>query len=320
MVPVLEAVPNFSEGRDLDLVRRIVSRIEEEGADVLDWSADPDHNRSVVTFVGDPVTVERAAVSATRVAVEHIDLRDHRGVHPRIGAVDVLPFVPLHGTTLAEAAAVARRAGSQIAGLGVPVYWYGEVGPPGRTLADLRRGGFEALVAGGDAARRPDLPAGRDGRLHPTAGATCVGARGLLLAWNVYVDGIDMEGLRRIASALRERPPRRGSAEPDGRDPEPGRFVGLRALAFELESSGRRQISMNLEDVESTSPFAVFSALEARVRRNGGQITGTEVIGMIPAALVLPAASDRLRLLDSHPSRLLPARLVDHVSRRSSGP
>ena len=145
MVPVLEAVPNFSEGRDLSLVRELVATVGREGADVLDWSADPDHHRSVVTFIGDPDTVARASLAAARFALEHIDLREHRGVHPRVGALDVLPFVPLRGIEMEEAVAVARRVGRHIADLGVPVYWYGVDAPGGRSLADIRRGGFEAL-------------------------------------------------------------------------------------------------------------------------------------------------------------------------------
>jgi len=147
-VRLLEAVPNFSEGRDLAVVRAIVEAMRGAGADVLDWSADPDHHRSVVTIIGSPEIVESAAVEGTRVALDRIDLRRHHGVHPRVGAADVLPFVPLVGLTLTDAAASARRVGSRLAGeLGVPVYYYAEAArASGRGLAAVRRGGYESLV------------------------------------------------------------------------------------------------------------------------------------------------------------------------------
>ena len=191
MVPVLEAVPNFSEGRDLGLVRSLVRAIAREGADVLDWSADPDHHRSVVTFIGEPAVVEAAAVAAARFAIENIDLRGHSGVHPRIGAIDVLPLVPLQGLTLADAAASARRVGSRIAELGLPVYFYGAASdPPGRTLAPIRRGGFEAMVDGFPKDQEPHLPVGGGVLPHPTAGAVSVGARTGRPAWNAYGEGV----------------------------------------------------------------------------------------------------------------------------------
>jgi glutamate formiminotransferase len=303
MLPVLEAVPNFSEGRDLDWLRELVGVIGRAGVEVLDSSADPDHNRSVVTFVGDPASVEAAAVAAARFAMERIDLREHRGVHPRVGALDVLPFIPLQGLTLADAARSAHRVGAALADLGLPVYFYGEAStPPGRRLAELRKGGFEAMREGFPEGRAPDLSAGR-GSAHPTAGATCVGARRVLLAWNVYVEGVDLERVRTLAGEVRELG---------------GGFATLRALAFRLESNDRLQLSMNLEDPDRTSPFEVFRRVEQRVEEWGGRVTGTEVIGMIPDALVLPAAADRLHLLDAPPSRLLSTRLARHVSERAA--
>lgn len=303
MVPVLEAVPNFSEGRDLDRLRELVGVIAATGVDVLDWSADPDHNRSVVTFLGDPPTVEAAAVAAARFALERLDLRDHRGVHPRVGALDVLPFVPLAGLTLADAVRSAHRVGAALAELGLPVYFYGEAStPPGRRLAELRRGGFEALAQAFPEGRAPDLTAGRTAA-HPTAGATCVGARRVLLAWNVYLEGVELDQVRALAAEVRERG---------------GGFATLRALAFQLQSNDRIQLSMNLEDPDRTSPFDVFRHVEERVESWGGRVAGTEVIGMVPDALVLPAAADRLSLLDFPPSRLLSARLARHVADRAT--
>jgi glutamate formiminotransferase len=304
MFPVLEAVPNFSEGRDPAWLADLVGRISATGVDVLDSSSDPDHNRSVVTFIGDPRSVEQAALVAARHALDHIDLRRHEGVHPRVGALDVLPFVPLHDLTLEDAVQSARRTGEALRALGVPVYFYGAAASTPRRLADLRKGGFEALRDGFPPGREPDLaPVGSSGA-HPTAGVTCVGARTLLLAWNVYVEGAPIEELRAVAGQLRE-----GGA---------GGFRALRALAFELRTQDRRQISMNLEDLELTSPFKVFRFIEQRVEALGGRITGTEVIGMVPDGLVLSAAEDRLHLLGANTSRLLSVRLSGHIAARVS--
>jgi len=307
MVPVLEAVPNFSEGRDLDVVRELVRVVENEGAEVLDWSADPDHNRSVITFVGAPSTVEDASVAAARFAVEAIDLRRHRGVHPRIGALDVLPFVPLMGLEMERAVASAHRVAGRLADeVGVPVYLYGRASdPPGRPLHELRQGGFEALRDDLPPDRRPDrIPRdwSRSG-VHPTAGATCVGARPLLLAWNVFVEDVDLQTAKRLAGELRE---------------SGGGIPGLRALGLELPERNAIQISMNLEDLDRTSPFHVFVAIEEKIRGEGGRITGTEVIGLVPDTIVLPAAEDRLQLVESDSSRLLSPRLAHHVSERAS--
>ncbi|HEX7050936.1 MAG TPA: glutamate formimidoyltransferase [Longimicrobiales bacterium] len=303
---VLEAVPNFSEGRDLDLVRAIVSAAAGAGADILDWSADPDHNRSVVTFVGAPAVVERAAVAAARIAIERIDLRRHRGVHPRIGALDVLPFVPLVGLTMEDARRSARNVGQILAeDVGIPVYFYGEASdPPGRRLAELRRGGFEALREAWPPERAPDLlpPEWPHAGAHPTAGATCVGARPVLLAWNVCLTGITLPQASSIAAAIRERD---------------GGFPGLRALAFALPSRGLLQVSMNLEDPQRVTPLAVFERIEALAATYGGHVVETEVIGMVPDELVFPAAAQRLSLSEAAGARLLSRRLLEHVALRN---
>jgi glutamate formiminotransferase len=221
-----------------------------------------------------------------------------------VGALDVLPLVPLEGLTIVDAVRSAHRVGEALAELGLPVYYYGAAAPVPRALSEIRRGGFEAFRGGYPPGRDPDvLPRGRAGP-HPTAGVVCVGARRILLAWNLYVEGVSLSGLEGIARELRE---------------SGGGFRSLRALAFELRTRGRRQISMNLEDLGATSPFDVFHAVERRVEALGGRVTATEVIGMIPDGLVLPAAEDRLSLLDFNASRLLPRRLAAHIAARLSG-
>lgn len=304
MVKVLEAVPNFSEGRDLVTVRALVDEISSAGVEVLDWSADPDHHRSVVTYIGDPPLVEAASLVAARFALEHIDLRHHVGVHPRVGALDVLPFVPLAGLDMDDAVASAHRVGRQVAEMGIPVFYYGMASdPPGRQLSRLRRGGFEALVGGFPEDLRPDEPQGARGP-HPTAGVTCVGARGALLAWNVFVTGIGVDDAREIAGKIRERD---------------GGFRGLRALGLRLPSRDRVQISMNLEDPLRTSPLDVLNAIDREVTARGGRIVETEVIGMIPDTLVHPATVNRLLLPDLGPARVLSRRVAEHISQRTDG-
>jgi glutamate formiminotransferase len=304
MVRVLEAVPNFSEGRDLTKVRALADTIAAEKVDVLDWSADADHHRSVITFIGDPPLVEAASVAAARFAMENIDLREHRGVHPRVGALDVLPFVPLEGMSMQDAVACAHRAGARIGGMGLPVFYYGMASePPGRRLSTLRQGGFEALDRIFAAGLLPDEPPGARAP-HPSAGVTCVGAREVLLAWNVYVDGLSLADARAIAAKIREAG---------------GGFAGLRALGLHLPGTDRVQISMNLEDPKRTSPLEVFGSIEREVRQRGGRVVETEVIGMAPDALVHPGAVNRLLLADLGPARVLSRRVAQHVSERSRG-
>ena len=281
---ILEAVPNFSEGRDLAVVAMIVEAMRATGAEVLDWSADPDHHRSVVTVIGPPELVEDAAFAGAAVAVNKIDLRDHQGVHPRIGAIDVLPFVPLAGLSMTDAGGSARRVGNRIANeLRLPVYFYGQASdPPGRNLASLRRGGFEQLVGGYAADRAPDvLPANWPHRgVHPTAGAVCVGARPVLLAWNIWIDGVTLDIAREIAGNVRE---------------QKSGIRGLRALALPLPTRNALQISMNIEDVEHSSPDAAFRLVKALVEAAGGRVTKTEIIGMAPDEL-LDVVTDEWRL------------------------
>jgi glutamate formiminotransferase len=304
MEPLFELVPNVSEGRNRERLSELVAMVEDSGADVLDWSADPDHHRAVLTLIGDAQAAERAAVALARFALENIDLRRHTGVHPRIGALDVLPIVPLAGTDVAQACAVGVRIAERLVAEGLPVCYYGSLSTrEHRTLADLRRGGYEALVKGFPAGQEPDLlpPDWPHPGAHPTAGVTCVGVRPLLLAWNVYVEGLGLAHLKEIARSIRERG---------------GGFKGVRALAFELPSRGSRQISMNLENLDRTSPFDVFEALERSVAEAGGRVVETEVIGMIPDGLVLPAAADRLRLSDADPERLLSSRILVHLAQK----
>ena len=304
MVKVLEAVPNFSEGRDLTKIEALVDVILSKDAEVLDWSADPDHNRAVITYIGDPADVEAASVAAARFAVEHIDMRSHTGVHPRVGALDVLPFVPLEGMDMREAVASAHRVGTELGLMGLPVFFYGKASEsPNRRLAQLRRGGFEGLNAAFSEGLSPDTPTGIE-VCHPTAGVICVGARDVLLAWNVFATGIRLQDAREIATEIRE---------------QGGGFTGVRALGLYLSEQDRVQISMNLEDLASTHPLDIFEVIAEKVTRKGGQISESQVIGMIPDTLVHPTIADRLLLPDLGPARVLSHRVAEHVMERTSG-
>ena len=301
MIPILEAVPNFSEGRDLEKVEALVDTIARKGVDILDWSADPDHHRSVVTYIGDPRSVISASIAAAEFAVREFDLSRHRGLHPRIGALDVLPFVPLRGLLMSDAIAAAHEVGQAIASLGVPIFFYGEASnPPGRGLAELRRGGIEALQDGFHENRKPDLPSSAMFP-HPTAGATCVGARDVLLAWNVVVAGVNEEQARVIASRIRERD---------------GGFSSVRALGLYLRQREQTQISMNIEDPMRTAPTAVYEEIAQAVSEMGGEVLEVEVIGMLPDTLVLPGSESRLDLLNLDPNRILSFRVNEYVQTR----
>ncbi len=268
---VLEAVPNFSEGRRLDVVEAIVAGVGAvQGVEVVSQDSDPDHNRSVVTFLGPPESVAEAAVRSAHIAVDLIDLRQHEGVHPRIGSLDVLPFVPLAGATLKQAAGVARRVAWRIADeLGIPVYLYGKASDPqGRRLHEIRR--RPATEGGFPAGLEPDVLPEKWPHmgLHPTAGAVCVGARAPLLAWNVYLEGAaDLEAARAIAASIRE---------------SGGGFPHLRALGLKLESQDRVQVSMNLEIAREDSIEQIYGVIDKLAGSYGGRAGAIEVVGLVP--------------------------------------
>ena len=305
-MPLVEAVPNFSEGRDPGFVSAVAEAFARTGCDVLHTTRDPDHDRCVVTVIGGPDEVEDGSVAAARIALERIDLCGHRGVHPRVGALDVLPFVPLRGMEMSRAVKLARGAAVRISRLGIPVYQYGHASEPaGRTLASIRRGGFEALVSEAAAGHaRADVPGlARDGTAahlfaHPTAGATCVGAREVLLAWNVDVEGVSIEDVRRIAATIRE---------------SGGGFRGLRAMALFLPEQGRTQVSMSLETPAATDPLAVFGAIQEGVTLRGGQVAGTEIIGLAPDTIANSVART-MGIRDWSPDRILTRRVAARMA------
>ncbi len=264
---VIECVPNFSEGCDRNKVRAIVDAMRVDGVSLLDWSLDSDHNRSVVTIAGPPAAVVEAAVRAAGRAAALIDLTAQRGVHPRIGATDVIPFVPVSGISLAQCAILARQAGLEIwSRYSIPIYFYeAAASRPDRALLEqVRQGQFEGLreLVLRDAARRPDLGGPE---LHPTAGASAVGARKFLIAYNLYLDRPDVTAARAIAKALR--------ASSGGLD-------GVKAMGVLVQ--GRAQVSLNITDFRVTPVGRVFGALNRLAGKHGTKVVDGELIGLLP--------------------------------------
>ena len=266
---VVECVPNFSEGTDARQVGAIVAAMRVEGVRLLDWSMDADHNRSVVTIAGEPSAVVEAAVRGVGKAVELIDLTGQRGVHPRIGAADVVPFVPISGIRLEQCALLARQAGLEIwRRYGVPVFFYEAAAarPDRANLEEGRRGQFEGLrdAVRKETARRPDL--GGPG-LHPTAGACAVGARRFLVAYNIYFDSADVAIARSIARDIRAAS---------------GGLKGVKAMG--VLAQGRAQLSMNITDFQATPISQVYRAVSALASRHSVTPVEGEVIGLLPEA------------------------------------
>ena len=267
--PVVECVPNISEGTDARRVEAIVAAMCVDGVRLLDWTMDAAYNRSVVTIAGEPGAVVEAAVSGAGKAVELIDLTRQQGVHPRIGAADVIPFVPISGIKLEQCALLARQAGLEIwRRFGVPVFFYEAAAarPDRANLDDVRRGQFEGLreAVRKESSRRPDL--GGPG-LHPTAGACAVGARKFLVAYNIYFDSADVAIVRSIAREIRATS---------------GGLKGVKAMG--LLAHGRAQLSMNITDFEATPVSQVYRAVCALALKHKATVVEGELIGLIPEA------------------------------------
>jgi glutamate formiminotransferase/glutamate formiminotransferase/formiminotetrahydrofolate cyclodeaminase len=285
----LESVPNFSEGRDRATIDAIAAALGSH-ARLLDVHSDPDHNRSVFTLVGDGDELVDALLAGIEVARAHIDLRVHAGAHPRIGAVDVVPIVPIAEGDFERARAVARILGARIGALGLPVFLYA---PPERGPAFFRRGGPDELqrrIDGGELA--PDFG---PQRLDPAAGAVLVGARRPLIAFNVNLRGT-LEAAREIASVVRE-----GG----------GGFPGVRALGLELPSAGLVQVSMNVEDWQAAPLHEIVARIHAEAAARGAEAAGSELVGLIPAGAVVSAAGSALGIDGFEPSRVLELALLE---------
>lgn len=296
-VEVVECVPNFSEGRDESVVDAIADAIASvDGVTLLDVEMDADHHRSVITFVGNRDAVVEAALRGARVAVDRIDLTKHKGEHPRMGALDVCPFVPIRGVTMEDCVAAARQAGQRIAEeLGVPVYLYEEAAtrPERRALPNVRRGEFEGLreEIETNPERKPDFgPA----RIHPTAGATAVGARPPLIAFNVNLATSDVGIAKRIARAVRE---------------SSGGLKYVRAKGFDLADRGIVQVSMNMTNFKGTPLFRAVELIRAEAERYGVSIVGTEIVGLVPLEALVDTVDFYLKLENFRSDQILETRL-----------
>jgi glutamate formiminotransferase len=275
-VAVFEIVPNFSEGREPAFLTDAAETVATSGARLLHATSDAAHHRSVLTIAGDGAAIVRAAVELAGLAARRIDLRAHRGAHPRIGALDVLPFVALRDATLADAAALAHRAGEAIwQRWGIPSFYYGAAArnPGRRQLPAIRRGQFEGLDARFlDPQWQPDV--GNVAK-HQTAGAIAIGARDVLIAFNVELDSDDGEAATAIARALRERD---------------GGLNGLRALAFRM-TDGRMQVSFNVTDVRSLALYRIVELVRRLAARRGIAVVRSELIGCLPRHAVERSAA-----------------------------
>jgi glutamate formiminotransferase len=285
MRSILECVPNVSEGRDRRVLEQLGDSIRHvRGVTLADVHADPDHHRSVFTFLGAPGDVERAALGLAEAVFANVDMRRHQGVHPRLGVLDVMPFVPLRGLAMDEAVARARRVGETLGRThGVPVYFYGAAAssPARRSLGAIRTGQYEGLPARlADPAWRPDAgPAHFD----PAKGATAVGARDILVAYNVWLDSADLEAARAIARAIRESS--RG-------------LPRLQAMGVPLARHGVVQVSMNLLDYRVTSVARAFDAVRAEADARGIVIGRAELVGLAPRAAFEGRAPESVGLPD----------------------
>lgn len=293
---IVQCVPNFSEGRRQDVVQDIVDAIRAvPGVHVLDVESDADHNRSVVTFVGLPEAVLEGAFQGIARAAQRIDMEQHQGAHPRMGAADVVPFVPVRGVTMEDCVALARRLGERVGReLGIPVYLYEEAAtrPDRRNLANVRRGEYEGLKEAirTDPDRAPDFGPAEMG----SAGATAIGARPPLIAFNVYLHTDDVAVAQAIARAVRH---------------SSGGLRYVKALGLLVE--GQAQVSMNLTDYRRTPVARVMELIRREAARYGVAVARSEVVGLLPAEALLDAAAYYLQLRGFSPSQVLENRLAE---------
>ena len=296
MSEVVGVVPNFSEGRRRDIIDAIVHALDVEGARVVFAEADPDHHRLDTTVLGDADAVRRSAIAGAATAAERIDMFEHHGGHPRMGAADVIPFLPVREVTMDTCVKLARDVGRELAEtLGLPVYLYGEAAlvPERRSLAEVRKGEFEGLrhaVAAGD--RLPDFGPHEIGR----AGATAVGARKPLVAFNVYLSGTDEAAAKEIARAVRE---------------SSGGLPAVRAIGFSVPERGCVTVSMNLVDFEVTGLREAFDAVSAEAASRALEVSDSEIVGLAPEAALPPEDEEHVRLKGFSPEEQILERLIE---------
>jgi glutamate formiminotransferase len=293
---IIECIPNVSEGKRPDVVQSFVKTVRGvSGVRLLDASSDPSHNRSVLTMAGDAAPLKAAVLALFGTATGSIDLREHRGEHPRLGAVDVVPFVPIDGVTMAECVALARETAAEVAArFEIPVFLYEEAATQTtrRNLEDIRRGEFEGLAA--KMASPEWTPDFGPARPHPTAGATVIGARMPLIAYNINLATDRLDVAKRIASAIRH---------------SSGGFRFVKAMGIALQDRPIVQVSINLTDYEKTPIHRVFDAVRREAERHGVTVIESEIIGLTPQAALISAAEHYLQLERFSSSQILENRL-----------
>ena len=295
---LIECVPNFSEGARPEVVEAIVAKVRQESpARILDLQSDASHNRSVLTLAGDPDSLTRAVMALVGACLGAIDLRTHRGEHPRMGAVDVVPFIPLEGATIADCVALARRVGEAIAKThNIPVFLYEDAStaPHRKGLEDIRRGQFEGLAAKlKDPQWTPDFGPTEP---HPSFGAVVVGARMPLIAYNVNLNTDDVEIAKKIAKGIRH---------------STGGYRFVKAMGLIVEIGGRKvaQVSMNMTDFTKTPLFRVTETIRNEAARYGVSISGSEIVGLVPAQALIDSAEHYLQLAGFSSQQVLETKL-----------
>jgi glutamate formiminotransferase / 5-formyltetrahydrofolate cyclo-ligase len=299
---IIECIPNVSEGRRGEIVDGIAAAIRAvPGVRLLDYSADPSHNRSVFTMAGDADPIAAAVIAIFDRAVADIDLRTHKGEHPRLGAVDVVPFVPIEGCTMADCVALAKRVAEQVSGTyRVPVYLYEEASanPLRKNLEDIRRGEFEGLT---DKMKSEGwTPDYGPAAAHPTAGASVIGARMPLIAYNINLNTDRLDVAKKIAAAIRQ---------------SSGGYRFVKAAGFKLEDRGIVQVSMNLTNYEKTPIFRVFETVKREAERYGVAILESEIVGLVPAGALTAAAEYYLQLARFNSDQILENKLRESGNR-----
>lgn len=298
MNKIMECVPNFSEGRDLEKIERIVAPFRgKKDVKLLDYSNDEDHNRCVVTVVGEPESLKEAVLEAIAVAVKEIDLTKHKGQHPRMGAVDVVPFIPIKNVTTEEAVALSKEVGEEVAKrFNLPVFLYEKSAsaPHRENLAAIRKGEFEGME---EKIKQPEWkPDFGEAKRHPTAGTVAIGARMPLVAFNINLNTPSLDIAHGIAKKIR--------------------FIGgglryCKAMGVELTDRGITQVSINMTDFTKTALYRVFELVRIEARRYGVSIVGSEIIGLVPMAALIDTASYYLGLEDFSMNQVLETRIME---------
>lgn len=294
---LVECVPNFSEGRNLEIVEKIIAPfIKTEGVKLLDYSTDKDHNRAVVTVLGEPQAVKKAMIEAAGIAIANIDMNTHSGEHPRMGAVDVVPFIPIKNMTMDEAVALAKEAAAEISEkYNLPIYLYEKAAstPQRENLANVRKGEYEGFK---EKIHQPEWkPDFGPADLHPTAGATVVGARMPLVAFNINLNTDNLDIANKISKCIRHIS---------------GGFRFTKAMGVDLKERGIVQVSINMTDYTKTALYRVFEMVKIEAQRYGVEVVGSEIIGLTPMEALIDTAAYYLRLEDFKLNQVLESRML----------